>query len=209
VQRWATAAVIACSLIGAANASSQRNNFRIAGVNIGMTASQALAALREHGITATTRKGLCVSDIVRAAKQGARAQEQDHCVSELRARPDDELIIITFEEDFPANPGTSVVGGLALNALGTSSAFPTGSKLAEETLMRIGAPTLTDGSLIALWCAQRCDSIAAATQSTRAGPLLYLRRGQGGGISVQDEQYSFPRVDAARRYLKARGIKSY
>jgi hypothetical protein len=160
-------------------------------------------------MTATIRKGPCVSDIVRAAKEGARGQEQGHCVSELQARPDDELVIITFEEDFPANPGTSVVGGLALNALGTSSSFPTGSKLAEETLRGIGAPTLTDGSLIALWCAQHCDSIPASIQSTRAGPLLYLRSGQGGGISIQDEQYSFSRVDAARRYLKARGLKSY
>jgi hypothetical protein len=173
-----------------------------------MTVAQAFAALREHGIAATARKGPCVSDIVRASRQGTGAREQANCVTVLQARPNNELLIVTFVEDFPANPGTSVVGGLGLNALGTSS-FPKGSKLAEEALRGIGPPTLTDGALIAVWCAQHCDSISAAMQSPRAGPLLYLRRGQGGGISVQDEQYSFPRVDAARRYLRARGLKAY
>ncbi len=109
---------------------------QIAGLTLGMTSDDALAALKMHSINATAvMNHWCMADFL--VDQVHPYQGRGHCVQLITARYLGGDLLVFFTEDIPARPGVAVLTTIALN-------YPPQSAL-EPLIGQLGEPSLTDG----------------------------------------------------------------
>lgn len=180
----------------------------IAGVRIGMTANDALVRLRSTASAVRILRAPCVRDYILAKRAGRPMEEVlTNCIVGLLVTKGQEHLHVTLVEDFPSKPGATVVTSVSLSSF--SPSFPAGSADVLSLIASLGVPSLTDRPknwTIAIWCSGVCSSIQKEINDPRAAPYVYLRRGQGGGLTLMAQKYDYARYLAMRSYLAKQGI---
>ena len=170
-----------CALTGAGAA---RHVPAIAGLHLGMTADEALAALRGRHLTVRATYRPCLSDYLAQHRKVVSIEGRGRCLKSLTASYGGGDLQVFLSEDLPNHPGRTRVATLALN-------YVSGSTIS-MVMRQAGTPSLTDGKrpwIVAMWCfGFKCTDMDRTLNQRSAGPWLLVQRGAGAGLTLADNR---------------------
>lgn len=179
----------------------------LADVTVGMRYPDVYAALKAHGFgDYQVTRMRCLNEVLELKRRRVNLSDQKgSCISTLRAKSARSTLFISFVEDLPREPKTSVAVIISANPIRTPSA-DLSLRHIEAVL---GSPSAVDRSAnptIALWCfGFRCAKTDINFSSPALGMLVSLNAGVG--ISLTDNRYATARRTWMDRQLERHGIE--
>lgn len=180
--------------------------FEYHSVRLRMNANDVAAALRRRGAIAITHAP-CASDYVKTPSLARLKGDAGHCIQVISQRDAHTFLHVSFVEDWPERPGTSIA--VLISSEITDVCSQCSRAMLSLVTQKLGPPTVADktGSSwqVGVWCSEVCLDLtdASSTKNARFAKVVVQKP---YSLLVSDFGLQEERESARLAYLSRHGV---